>query len=133
MPYGSRMTSVIGFVGLGAMGSRIAMRLLATGNTVLYGTNRSPDKARPLIERGMSWKDSPREVAAAADITFSMVTDDDALAAIAEGPDGIVAGLGPGKVYVDMSTVSPRASRDLAARVGKLGASMLDAPVSGST
>jgi 3-hydroxyisobutyrate dehydrogenase-like beta-hydroxyacid dehydrogenase len=123
--------SSVGFVGLGAMGSRIAARLLAAGN-LLYGTNRTEEKARPLIERGLSWMNTPREVAATAEVTFSMVTDDEALAAIVQGPDGILAGLTPGKVFVDMSTVSPRASRELSAQVEKIGARMLDAPVSGS-
>jgi 3-hydroxyisobutyrate dehydrogenase-like beta-hydroxyacid dehydrogenase len=67
-----------------------------------------------------------------AEVVFSMVTDDEALEAIAAGADGPLAGLGEGKVYVDMSTVSPRASRELAERVESLGAQMLDAPVSGS-
>jgi 3-hydroxyisobutyrate dehydrogenase-like beta-hydroxyacid dehydrogenase len=123
--------STVGFVGLGAMGSRIAGRLLDAGNE-LYGTNRTKPKAEPLIERGLQWRESPREVAAAADFIFSMVTDDAALDAITSGPDGILAGLGAGKVYIDMSTVSPRGSRRLADRVDSLGAQMLDAPVSGS-
>ncbi len=123
--------STVGFVGLGAMGSRIAGRLLDAGNDV-YANNRTKAKAEPLIERGLQWRDSPREVAAATDVLFSMVTDDAALEAIATGPDGILAGLVEGKVYVDMSTVSPRASRALAERVAAAGAQMLDAPVSGS-
>jgi len=122
--------TTIGFVGLGAMGSRIAGRLLE-GNQV-YGTNRTASKAGELTGRGMVWRGTPREVAAAAEVVFSMVTDDAALQAITGGPDGILAGLAPGKVYVDMSTVSPQASRDLAERVHALGAGMLDAPVSGS-
>ena len=122
--------STIGFVGLGSMGAPIAGRLLQ-GNQV-YGTNRTRAKAAGLIERGLIWRDTPREVAAAAQVVFSMVTDDAALAAITSGPDGILSGLAPGAVYVDMSTVSPRASRELAARVRDLGASMIDAPVSGS-
>jgi 3-hydroxyisobutyrate dehydrogenase-like beta-hydroxyacid dehydrogenase len=113
------------------MGSRIAARLLAADNQVI-GTNRTATKAQPLIDSGMVWLGTPREVAAAAEITFSMVTDDDALQAINEGPDGILAGLAPGKVYVDMSTVSPKASRELCAQAGQRGAQMLDAPVSGS-
>jgi 3-hydroxyisobutyrate dehydrogenase-like beta-hydroxyacid dehydrogenase len=123
--------STVGVVGLGAMGSRIAGRLLAAGLRV-HGTNRTPAKAQPLIERGLRWEPTPREVAAAADIVISMVSDDAALEAIATGPDGILAGLTPGKVYVDMSTVSPPASMELAERVSALGARMLDAPVSGS-
>jgi 3-hydroxyisobutyrate dehydrogenase-like beta-hydroxyacid dehydrogenase len=121
----------IGFVGLGAMGGRIAGRLLAAGHEV-HGYNRTRAKAEGLIERGLIWRASPREVAAAADIVFSMVTDDAALTAIASGSDGILAGLAPGKVYVDMSTVGPQASRALADEVRQLGAAMLDAPVSGS-
>jgi 3-hydroxyisobutyrate dehydrogenase-like beta-hydroxyacid dehydrogenase len=122
--------TAIGFTGLGSMGAPIAGRLL-DGNQV-YGTNRTQAKAEPLIERGLIWRDTPREVAAAADIVFSMVTDDAALTAITSGPDGILAGLRPGTVYVDMSTVSPRISRELAGRVQAAGAAMLDAPVSGS-
>ena len=122
---------LVAFVGLGAMGGAIAGRLLAAGHE-LHGTNRTRSKAQPLIERGLTWHGTPREAAAAADIVFSMVSDDAALAMIATGPDGVLAGLGPGKVYVDMSTVSPTASVELAARVRALGARMLDAPVSGS-
>jgi 3-hydroxyisobutyrate dehydrogenase-like beta-hydroxyacid dehydrogenase len=121
----------IGFVGLGAMGSRIAARLLESGHQV-YGTNRTRAKAETLVERGLVWRDTPREVAEAAEVIFSMVTDDAALEAITSGPNGILAGLAPGKVYVDMSTVSPHVSRELAERVWALGAEMLDAPVSGS-
>jgi 3-hydroxyisobutyrate dehydrogenase-like beta-hydroxyacid dehydrogenase len=123
--------TTVGYVGLGAMGSRVAGRLLDAGNE-LFGTNRTKSKAQPLIERGLEWRESPREVAAAADVVFSMVTDDEALEAITSGPDGILAGLQDQKVYVDMSTVSPRASRELAEQVRSLGAQMLDAPVSGS-
>ena len=123
--------NTIGFVGLGAMGSRIAERLLDSGNQV-YATNRTKSKAQALIDRGLKWRDTPRDVAAAAEVIFSMVTDDAALDAITGGPDGILAGLAPHAVYVDMSTVSPRASRELAEQVRALGAEMLDAPVSGS-
>jgi len=123
------MTS-IGFVGLGSMGAPLAGRLLP-GNRV-YGTNRTMSKASTLIDRGLVWRDTPREVASAAQVVFSMVTDDAALAAVTSGPDGILAGLRPGALYIDMSTVSPQASRELAERVRSAGATMLDAPVSGS-
>jgi 3-hydroxyisobutyrate dehydrogenase-like beta-hydroxyacid dehydrogenase len=123
--------TAIGVVGLGAMGGRIAGRLLSHGNDV-YGTNRTRSKANPLIEQGLIWCDVPREVAEATDVVISMVTDGDALEAVTSGPDGIVAGLAAGKVYVDMSTVSPHASRELAERVAARGAAMLAAPVSGS-
>jgi 3-hydroxyisobutyrate dehydrogenase-like beta-hydroxyacid dehydrogenase len=123
--------SSIGFIGLGAMGSRIAGRLLDAGHRV-YATNRTAAKAEPLVERGLLWLGTPREVAASAEVVFSMVTDDQALEAIAAGPQGLLAGVRPGHVYVDMSTVSPQASRRLAERVRARGAHMLDAPVSGS-
>ena len=121
----------LGFVGLGLMGSRIVKRLLAAGHHV-SGYNRTRAKAEPLIQAGMQWKDTPREVAQAADITFSMVMDTAALSSITEGPDGVLGGLSAGKIYVDMSTVSPRLSRDLAGHVAATGAQMLEAPVSGS-
>ena len=122
--------TTIGFVGLGSMGGPLARRLL-DGNQV-YGTNRTRAKASALIEQGLIWRDTPRDIAAEAQIVFSMVTDDAALTAITSGPDGILAGLRPGTVYVDMSTVSPQTSRQLAERVHTLGATMIDAPVSGS-
>lgn len=121
--------STIGFVGLGAMGSRVAGRLLDAGNTV-YGTDLT--RSQPLIDRGLVWRDSPREVAAAAEVVFSMVTDDAAVRAITTVPDGILAGLARGKVYIDMSTISPQTSREVAEQVRAAGAEMLDAPVSGS-
>ena len=121
----------LGFVGLGVMGSRMVKRLMGAGHAVT-GYNRTKSKAQPLLDAGMRWGETPRAVAEAADVTFSMLTDTAALHAVAGGPDGIVAGLGPGKIYVDMSTVSPSASRALAAQVGDRGARMLDAPVSGS-
>jgi 3-hydroxyisobutyrate dehydrogenase-like beta-hydroxyacid dehydrogenase len=123
--------AALGFVGLGAMGGTIAGRLLAADHQV-YGTNRTRAKADPLLERGLVWCESPREVAGAAEVVFSMVADDEALLAVTSGPDGILAGLRPGTVYVDMSTVGPKTSREIAERVRERGAEMLDAPVSGS-
>ena len=130
METGEPLTT-IGFVGLGAMGGRVAGRLLASGHQV-YGTNRTAAKAQPLLEQGLVWRRTPREIAEAADVVFSMVTDDAALEAVVSGPDGILAGVTPGTVYVDMSTVSPDASREVADRVRARGGQMLDAPVSGS-
>jgi 3-hydroxyisobutyrate dehydrogenase len=121
----------LGFVGLGIMGGGVARRLLAAGHTVA-GYNRSPEKAAPLVELGLIRMETPREVAEAADVAFSMVTDARALEAVTQGPDGILAGLGPGKIYVDMTTGTPEASRALAEQVAVVGARMLDAPVSGS-
>ncbi len=121
----------VGFVGLGAMGSRVTKRLLDAGH-VVTGYNRTRSKAQWLLGAGMRWADSPRAAAQASDLVFTMVTNTAALEAVVEGPEGILAGLGPGKIYVDMSTVSPAKSRSIAARVAELGAHMLDAPVSGS-
>lgn len=121
----------LGFIGLGAMGGRMVKRLLEAGRTVT-GYNRTRAKAEWLLDAGMVWADSPRAVAEASDIVFSMVTDTTALRSIAEGENGLLAGLRPGSVYVDMSTVSPEASRAIASQVEARGAAMLDAPVSGS-
>ncbi len=120
----------LGFVGLGLMGSHIVQRFLAAGHKVT-GYNRTRSKAEALIQAGMEWCASPRETAQAADITFSMVTDSAALSSITGGPDGILAGLSAGKIFVDMSTVNPRLSRELAGQAAARGARMLDAPVSG--
>ena len=121
----------LGYIGLGVMGGRMAERLLSKGHSVT-GYNRTKSKAQWLIDLGMTWADSPRAVAEAADVVFVMVTDSAALEAVANGPDGALAGIGPGKLLIDMSTVSPAVSRALAARVRERGADMVDAPVSGS-
>jgi 3-hydroxyisobutyrate dehydrogenase len=121
----------LGFVGLGVMGGEMVNRLLEKGHRVT-GYNRTRAKAQRLIDRGMRWADSPRAVAEAAEFTFSMVTNSAALAAVTDGPDGILAGLSAGKLLIDMSTVSPEASRALATRVREKSADMVDAPVSGS-
>jgi 3-hydroxyisobutyrate dehydrogenase-like beta-hydroxyacid dehydrogenase len=121
----------IGFVGLGRMGGNMAARLLAAGYPV-YGEERNREHADGLVHDGLRWCETPREVAESADIVFTSLPDDNVLELVASGPDGILAGLAAGKIWVDMSTVSPRASRELAERVEALGAAMLDAPVSGS-
>jgi 3-hydroxyisobutyrate dehydrogenase-like beta-hydroxyacid dehydrogenase len=121
----------LGYVGLGVMGGGVVRRLLDAGHTVTVW-NRTREKAAPLLEAGAQWADSPREVAERSEITFTMVTNTAAVQAVVEGPDGILAGLEPGKVYVDMSTASPANTRRLAEQVAKVGAEMLDAPVSGS-
>lgn len=121
----------LGFVGLGAMGGRVTKRLLDAGHTVT-GYNRTKSKAQWLLDAGMRWGESPRAVAEATDVVFTMVTNTAVLYEVFNGPEGILAGLGENKIYVDMSTVSPAASRQLAARVAAKGAHMLDSPVSGS-
>jgi 3-hydroxyisobutyrate dehydrogenase-like beta-hydroxyacid dehydrogenase len=121
----------LGFIGLGVMGGNMVARLLEKSHAVT-GYNRTRSKAQWLIDKGMKFADSPRAVAAASDVTFTMVTNAAALAAVTDGPDGLLAGLGAGKFHIDMSTVSPDVSRALAAKVREKGADMVDAPVSGS-
>lgn len=121
----------LGFIGLGVMGSEMVDRLLAKGHAVT-GYNRTRSKAEWLVKRGMKWANTPREVAAEADIILSMVTNSPALAAITEEPDGILAGITAGKVLIDISTVSPVFSRETAAKIRAKGADMVDSPVSGS-
>jgi 3-hydroxyisobutyrate dehydrogenase-like beta-hydroxyacid dehydrogenase len=129
-PGASKPTS-LGFVGLGHMGGNMAARFLAAGYTV-YGEAQSRASSQQLIHDGLQWRETPREVASAAEIVFTSLPDDGVLEQVASGPDGILAGLGSGNVWVDVSTVSPSVSRNLAERVSAVGASMLDAPVSGS-
>ena len=121
----------VGFVGLGAMGAGIVERLLAAGHDVT-GWNRTRAKAEALVRAGMRVAETPRDAAAGTDVVFSMLTNAAAVEAVLDGPDGILAGLPPGGVYAEMSTIAPDASRALAARVADAGATMLDAPVSGS-
>ncbi len=125
------MSATLGFVGLGVMGGGMARRLLEAGHEV-HGYNRTREKARPLEELGLIVEDSPRAVAETADVVHTMVTNVAALRAVSEGADGILAGLAPGKVWIDHSTAAPSLSRELAERVREVGAEMLDAPVSGS-
>jgi 3-hydroxyisobutyrate dehydrogenase-like beta-hydroxyacid dehydrogenase len=113
------------------MGGNMAARFLASGYAV-YGVQRSRERAQELIEQGLQWRDSPREVTEGANVVFTSVPDDGVLEDVASGPDGILAGLAEGKTWVDVSTVSPQLSRELAGRARAQGAAMLDAPVSGS-
>ena len=121
----------IGFVGLGHMGGNMAARLLAAGYPV-HGEDRSREQAQNLVDQGLVWRDSAREVAEEADVVFTSLPDDRVLDDVASGPDGLLAGLTENKIWVDVSTVSPEASRSLAKRVHEVGATLLDAPVSGS-
>jgi 3-hydroxyisobutyrate dehydrogenase-like beta-hydroxyacid dehydrogenase len=128
---GNKRMANLGFIGLGVMGGQLVDRLLSKGHTVT-GFNRTASKGEWLVDKGMKPAASPREVAEAADVTFAMVTNSAALKGIAEGPDGLLAGLSPGKIFADISTVSPDISRAMAEQVRARGADMVDAPVSGS-
>src|SRR5690242_20837011 len=98
-----RQMATLGFVGLGAMGGRVTKRLLDAGHSVT-GYNRTQSKAQWLVDAGMRRGESPRAVAEAAAIVFTMVTNTAALHQVFNGPEGILAGLSRGKVYIDMST-----------------------------
>ncbi|HET7107714.1 MAG TPA: NAD(P)-dependent oxidoreductase [Candidatus Acidoferrum sp.] len=121
----------LGFVGLGVMGGEMVNRLLEKGHSVT-GYNRTRSKAEWLIKKGMKWADSPRAVAAETDVIFSMVTNSAGLGAVMNGPDGMIAAAAPGKLFVDISTVSPAFSREIAVKIREKGGDMMDAPVSGS-
>ena len=121
----------VGFIGLGAMGQGIVPRLLAAGHTVT-GWNRTREKAQPLIDSGMGWAESPCEAARRSEVVFSILTDAAAVRAVALGKDGVIAGLDRSGIYLDMSTISPDASRAVSAEFARAGLIMLDAPISGS-
>jgi 3-hydroxyisobutyrate dehydrogenase-like beta-hydroxyacid dehydrogenase len=121
----------LGFIGLGDMGSLIVPRLMAAGHKVT-GWNRTKAKAAELIAGGMAWADTPREVAARSEIVFSCLTDGAAVKACALGPDGVISGLAKGGIYLDMSTINPEVTREIAAEFEKAGRHMLDSPISGS-
>jgi 3-hydroxyisobutyrate dehydrogenase-like beta-hydroxyacid dehydrogenase len=125
------MTAALGFVGLGAMGARMARRLL-DGGFALHGYNRTTAKAADLVRAGMTLATSPRQVAERAEAIFIMVTDDAALDAVTRGPDGVLAGLRPGAILIEMSTVSPALVQRIAEEAVARGGALLDAPVSGS-
>jgi len=121
----------LGFVGLGVMGGEMVNRLLGKGHSVT-GYNRTRSKAEWLVKKGMKWADSPRAVVASADVVFSMVTNSAALGAVMNGADGMIAAVTPGKLFVDISTVSPAYSREIASKIRDKGGDMVDSPVSGS-
>jgi 3-hydroxyisobutyrate dehydrogenase-like beta-hydroxyacid dehydrogenase len=121
----------VGFVGLGAMGQVIVPRLLAAGYRVT-GWNRSRERAEPLLELGMRYADSPAAAAAAAEVTFSIVTDGAAVKAVALGTNGVLSGMPSGGIYIDMGTIAPDVTREVAAAFAARGFAMLDAPLSGS-
>jgi len=121
----------VGFAGLGAMGAGIAQRLLDAGYEVV-GWNRTKARAQPLLDAGIGWADTPRELAASVDVLFTMLTNTAAIVATADGEDGVLAGVRPGTVWADISTIAPDASVALAERVRETGATFLDCPVSGS-
>lgn len=121
----------LGWIGLGRMGAPMAANLLAAGPLTVY--NRSPAKAAELVAQGAKLAPSVADLARECDVVFSMIQDDPALAEIAQGADGVLGNLAPGGVFIDMSTVSPRASAAVAEEAARRSIAYLRAPVSGST
>lgn len=120
----------IGFIGLGVMGRPMALHLLRAGHPLTFYARR-PESAQALVEAGAASRPSPREVAEASDVVFTMVTNTPDVEQVVLGPDGIIHGAPPGSVLVDCSTIAPGATREMAERLRERGVEMLDAPVSG--
>ena len=125
------MKSELGFIGLGLMGAPMAMRLLNAGYP-LHVFNRTKEKAKPLLNSGAQWCNSPREVAATSEIVFTMVSDPAALESVSIGEKGIMGGIRPGGIHVDTSTVSPKITGQLEKEYQRKQALFLHAPVLGS-
>src|SRR5579864_2804077 len=123
---------MLGFIGLGGMGSRMAARLVQDGYRVgVY--NRTTEKAAPLVRLGATLFGSPSDLARSVDVVFSMLADDAAVEQVLLGPSGVAAQLKPGTSIVDFSSVRPGTSRRVAMAARQRNVEMLDAPVSGST
>ena len=122
--------SKIAFLGLGQMGAPMATRLLGAGHRVTVW-DRTPERAEPLVDRGATAAASPGEAAAGVDVAITMLATPEAVDQVLFGPDGLAPALGPGQLYVDMSTIGPSAFRSIAARLPQ-GVAALDAPVRGS-
>ncbi len=120
----------IGFIGLGIMGGAMSMNLLRAGFPLTVW-NRTAEKMRPLLEAGAKPAKSPKEVAKGSDIVIDMVTDSKDVEEVLIGEEGVIQGARPGTIVVDMSTISPIVTREIAERLDKKGIRMLDAPVSG--
>lgn len=121
----------IAFIGLGDMGQVIVPRLLEAGHDVI-GWNRTPGKAGDLVALGMSEASTPADAAQGADVVLSIVTDARAVHDVALGDNGVIHAISPDAVYLDMSTISPDASRVVHEAFSAAGKTMLDAPLSGS-
>ena len=121
----------IGFLGLGTMGAPLANNLRKAGFAVTVW-NRSPDKAEPLVKKGVALAKTPRECATGRDLVFTCLADEGALEAVMDGPDGVLAGLQAGDTLVDASTCGTRETRSLQARAAERGAAFLSAPLLGS-
>lgn len=122
----------VGFIGLGIMGAGMSRNLLAAGFELTVH-NRTPEKMRPLAEAGAATASSPAELAAASDVVITCVSDTPDVEEVLLGDAGVLQGARPGSLVIDMSTISPSATRELAARLAERDVAMLDAPVSGGS
>jgi|TARA_R110000744_G_scaffold100991_2_gene194776 3-hydroxyisobutyrate dehydrogenase-like beta-hydroxyacid dehydrogenase len=123
--------TTIGFLGLGIMGKAMASNLVKAGFNVTVW-NRNPAKCDELVLQGAHLGTSPKDVTKHCDITFAMVSDPDAALALCQGPDGVLAGIGSGRGYVDMSTVDNTTSKAISNLITQAGGRFLEAPVSGT-
>ncbi|XP_061371071.1 glyoxylate/succinic semialdehyde reductase 2, chloroplastic [Gastrolobium bilobum] len=121
----------VGFLGIGIMGSPMAQNLIKAGIDLTVW-NRTKSKCDPLISLGAKYKSSPEEVAASCDVTFAMLADPQSAVDVACGKNGAANGMGPGKGYVDVSTVDGDTSKLINGHIKSTGALFLEAPVSGS-
>jgi 3-hydroxyisobutyrate dehydrogenase-like beta-hydroxyacid dehydrogenase len=128
----SKENTRLGFIGIGNMGSRIAKRLLDHGYQ-LIAYNRSRKSAEALVEYGATVADSIAELASAADVILSSLTNDDAVKGVYTNPEGVFAHISRGSAIIEMSTVLPATSRELYVLSREAGVKFLDSPVSGST
>ncbi len=124
------MEKRIGFIGLGIMGMPMAHNLIKAGfEVVVY--NRTTSKAEQMVSEGAKKADSPRELADEAPVVITIVSDTPDVESVILGENGVIEGIKPDSVVIDMSTISPQATQKIAARLGEKGVHMLDAPVSG--
>ncbi len=121
----------IGFIGMGIMGSRMAMNLLAAGN-VLTISNRTREKAQPLLDKGAEWAESPAELAAAVDVLFTMLSTPDAVKEVATGEGGFLQAMPKGALWINCTTVDPEFARQMAGMAAARSVGYLDAPVTGT-
>ncbi len=124
------MPEKVGFIGLGIMGMPMARNLLKAGFEVV-AYNRTASKSEALAKEGARKANSPKELAMECPVVITIVSDTKDVTAVILGKDGVIEGARPGSVVIDMSTISPKATREIAARLKEKGVSTLDAPVSG--
>ncbi len=125
------MAKKVGFIGLGMMGNPMSKRLLHAGFEVTVW-NRTESKMKEIVDQGATAATSPKDVAKKSEVTITMLTGSADVEQVVLGKSGVLEGMNPGSVHIDMSTISPQVSQSVAAKVAQKGFAMLDAPVSGS-